>query len=157
VHWPLAALMAAGSVLGGYGGAWIAQRIGEAMVRWSIIVIGLVGLGTDLVLASLGRQLFPWLKTSRRGWFSQGLVRPGRPVTRVWYPGRHDVVLVGPADPRGDHLGPGAQRGIGGPDQLSLQPRVHEEAERREDQGDARRRGHRDPDTERDALHEVSR
>jgi NitT/TauT family transport system permease protein len=37
----------------------------------SIIVIGLVGLGTDLVLASLGRQLFPWLKTSRRGWFSQ--------------------------------------------------------------------------------------
>jgi NitT/TauT family transport system permease protein len=37
----------------------------------SIIVIGLVGLGTDLVLASLGRQLFPWLKTSKRGWFSQ--------------------------------------------------------------------------------------
>jgi NitT/TauT family transport system permease protein len=36
----------------------------------SIVVIGLVGLGTDLVLASLGRQLFPWLKTSRRGWFS---------------------------------------------------------------------------------------
>jgi NitT/TauT family transport system permease protein len=39
----------------------------------SIIVIGLVGLLTDLVLASLGRQLFPWLKTSRRGWFSQAL------------------------------------------------------------------------------------
>jgi NitT/TauT family transport system permease protein len=39
----------------------------------SIIVIGLVGLFTDLVLASLGRQLFPWLKTSRRGWFSQAL------------------------------------------------------------------------------------
>jgi NitT/TauT family transport system permease protein len=39
----------------------------------SIIVIGLVGLGTDLVLASLGRQLFPWLKTSRRGWFSRVL------------------------------------------------------------------------------------
>ena len=37
----------------------------------AIIVIGLVGLGTDLVLASLGRQIFPWLKTSRRGWFSQ--------------------------------------------------------------------------------------
>jgi len=32
-----------------------------------------VGLFTDLVLASLGRQLFPWLKTSRRGWFSQAL------------------------------------------------------------------------------------
>ncbi|HVU50936.1 MAG TPA: ABC transporter permease subunit [Polyangia bacterium] len=46
----------------------------------SIIVIGLVGLGTDLVLASLGRQLFPWLRTARRGWFSQalGLARGGR-------------------------------------------------------------------------------
>jgi hypothetical protein len=39
----------------------------------SIIVIGLVGLFTDLVLASLGRQIFPWMKTSRRGWFSQAL------------------------------------------------------------------------------------
>jgi NitT/TauT family transport system permease protein len=36
----------------------------------SIVDIGLIGLGTDLVLASLGRQLFPWLKTSRRGWLS---------------------------------------------------------------------------------------
>ena len=41
VVWPLAALMAVGSVLGGYAGAWLAQRIGEAMVRWVIIVIGL--------------------------------------------------------------------------------------------------------------------
>jgi NitT/TauT family transport system permease protein len=49
----------------------------------SIIVIGLVGLGTDLVLASLGRQIFPWLKTSKRGWFSQALGlarRGGRPA-----------------------------------------------------------------------------
>src|SRR4029077_9681559 len=44
----------------------------------SIIVIGLVGLGTDLVLASLGRQLFPWLRTSRRGWFSQVVALAGR-------------------------------------------------------------------------------
>ena len=45
VIWPLAGLMAVGSVLGGYGGAWLAQRIGEAMVRWVIIVIGLsIGL-----------------------------------------------------------------------------------------------------------------
>jgi NitT/TauT family transport system permease protein len=46
----------------------------------SIIVIGLVGLFTDLVLASLGRQLFPWMRTARRGWFSQalGLARRGR-------------------------------------------------------------------------------
>jgi ABC-type multidrug transport system fused ATPase/permease subunit len=36
----------------------------------SIILIGLIGLVTDLVLASLGRQLFPWLRTARRGWFS---------------------------------------------------------------------------------------
>ena len=36
----------------------------------SIILIGLIGLVTDLVLASLGRQLFPWMRTARRGWFS---------------------------------------------------------------------------------------
>jgi NitT/TauT family transport system permease protein len=41
----------------------------------SIIVIGLVGLFTDLVLGYLGRQLFPWLKTSRRGWLSQAVAR----------------------------------------------------------------------------------
>lgn len=49
VHWPFAALMAAGSVLGGYGGAWVAQRIGEAMVRWVIIVIGL-GIGAYMLV-----------------------------------------------------------------------------------------------------------
>jgi len=48
VRWPLAALMAVGAVLGGYGGAWLAQRIGEAMVRWVIIVIGL-GIGLYLL------------------------------------------------------------------------------------------------------------
>jgi NitT/TauT family transport system permease protein len=36
----------------------------------SIILIGIIGLLTDLVLASLGRQIFPWLKTARSGWFS---------------------------------------------------------------------------------------
>jgi NitT/TauT family transport system permease protein len=43
----------------------------------SIFLIGLIGLVTDLVLASLGRQLFPWLRTARRGWFSAfvGLLR----------------------------------------------------------------------------------
>jgi len=41
VRWPLAALMAVGSVLGGYGGAWLARRIGERMVRGVIIAIGL--------------------------------------------------------------------------------------------------------------------
>jgi NitT/TauT family transport system permease protein len=34
----------------------------------SIMLIGLIGLGTDLFLASLGRQLFPWQKSSRSGW-----------------------------------------------------------------------------------------
>jgi uncharacterized protein len=49
VHWPLAALMAAGSVLGGYAGAWVAQRIGQATVRWVIIVIGL-GIGVYMLV-----------------------------------------------------------------------------------------------------------
>ncbi len=49
VRWPLAALMAIGAVLGGYTGAWFAQRIGEAMVRWVIIVIGL-GIGVYMLV-----------------------------------------------------------------------------------------------------------
>jgi NitT/TauT family transport system permease protein len=46
----------------------------------SIILIGLIGLITDVVLASLGRQIFPWMKTARSGWFSRGLtlLRGGR-------------------------------------------------------------------------------
>ena len=36
----------------------------------SIILIGLIGLATDLFLASLGRQLFPWQKSSRSGWLT---------------------------------------------------------------------------------------
>jgi NitT/TauT family transport system permease protein len=39
----------------------------------SIILIGLIGLLTDIVLASLGRQLFPWMKTAQEGWFSRTL------------------------------------------------------------------------------------
>ena len=49
VVWPIAAVMAVGSVLGGYAGAWVAQRIGEAMVRWVIIVIGLA-IGTYMLV-----------------------------------------------------------------------------------------------------------
>jgi NitT/TauT family transport system permease protein len=30
-----------------------------------IILIGLIGLFTDMALASLGRRLFPWMRTSR--------------------------------------------------------------------------------------------
>lgn len=32
----------------------------------SIVLIGLIGLGTDVCLARLGKRLFPWLPTSRR-------------------------------------------------------------------------------------------
>jgi uncharacterized membrane protein YfcA len=49
VQWPLAALMAVGSVLGGYSGAWVAKRIGAAMVRRVIILIGL-GIGVSLLV-----------------------------------------------------------------------------------------------------------
>lgn len=40
VDWPLAALMAAGSIVGGYAGAGVARRIGQRNVRTIIIVIG---------------------------------------------------------------------------------------------------------------------
>jgi NitT/TauT family transport system permease protein len=47
----------------------------------SIFLIGLIGLTTDLVLASLGRQLFPWVRSARRGWFSAvvGMLRGRQP------------------------------------------------------------------------------
>jgi hypothetical protein len=44
VVWNLAALMAIGAVLGGYAGAWLAQRVGERMVRAVVIATGL-GIG----------------------------------------------------------------------------------------------------------------
>jgi NitT/TauT family transport system permease protein len=46
----------------------------------SIILIGLIGLGTDVVLASIGRQLFPWQRTAKAGWLSQGLRMLRRPA-----------------------------------------------------------------------------
>lgn len=42
VFWRLAALMAVGSILGGWGGARLAQRIGQAAVRWVVVAVGLV-------------------------------------------------------------------------------------------------------------------
>lgn len=45
----------------------------------SIILIGLVGLATDVALAWLGRQLFPWVRTARSGWLRQRLARLRRP------------------------------------------------------------------------------
>jgi uncharacterized membrane protein YfcA len=40
VDWPLALAMAIGGILGGYGGARLAQRVGQAPVRRAITVIG---------------------------------------------------------------------------------------------------------------------
>jgi NitT/TauT family transport system permease protein len=39
----------------------------------SIILIGLIGLTTDVILAAIGRQIFPWVRTTRVGWFSQAM------------------------------------------------------------------------------------
>ncbi len=42
VDWPLALLMMAMAVLGGYGGAGLAKRVGQANVRRFVIAIGLI-------------------------------------------------------------------------------------------------------------------
>lgn len=49
VNWPLAILMAVGSIVGGYTGAGTARRIGQKNVRRIIILIGL-GLTISLLL-----------------------------------------------------------------------------------------------------------
>lgn len=47
VEWRLAALMAVGAVLGGYGGAGLARRLGQTNVRRFVIFVGLsIGLYT---------------------------------------------------------------------------------------------------------------
>ena len=52
VLWPLALVMAAGSVAGGYGGARLAQRVGSVWVRRVVV---LVGLGSFVWLLLRGR------------------------------------------------------------------------------------------------------
>jgi uncharacterized protein len=42
IHWPFAAVMAIAAILGGYTGAKIARKIPAHIVRWIVIVIGLV-------------------------------------------------------------------------------------------------------------------
>jgi NitT/TauT family transport system permease protein len=57
----------------------------------SIILIGLIGLVTDLILASLGREIFPWARTSGSGWllqFARLWRRPNRPPDQ---PAKHQV------------------------------------------------------------------
>lgn len=40
VHWPVAAAMATGAILGGYAGSRLAQRVSQESVRRTVIVIG---------------------------------------------------------------------------------------------------------------------
>ena len=42
VHWPLALLMAAGAIVGGFGGAGLAKRVGQNNVRRLVVAIGLL-------------------------------------------------------------------------------------------------------------------
>ncbi|HZT43136.1 MAG TPA: sulfite exporter TauE/SafE family protein [Chthonomonadaceae bacterium] len=51
VNWHIALMMACGAIVGGYGGAGIAQRIGQRNVRRLVILIG-VGLALYLLLQS---------------------------------------------------------------------------------------------------------
>ncbi|MEO8350701.1 MAG: ABC transporter permease subunit [Chthoniobacteraceae bacterium] len=39
----------------------------------AIVMIGLIGLGTDIILGWIGKQLFPWQRDARRGLLSQVL------------------------------------------------------------------------------------
>lgn len=42
VNWPVAAAMAVGGIAGGYGGARLAQRAGQAWVRRAVVAVGFV-------------------------------------------------------------------------------------------------------------------
>src|SRR3569833_2920676 len=41
VHWLFAVLMLAGSIPGGYAGAWVARKVGQVVVRRAVVAIGL--------------------------------------------------------------------------------------------------------------------
>ena len=41
IDWPAAGLMAAGAIIGGYGAAGLARKLGQKFVRRAVIVIGL--------------------------------------------------------------------------------------------------------------------
>jgi len=49
VFWRLAALMAVGSILGGWAGARLAQRIGQNAVRWVVVAVGLITGAATLI------------------------------------------------------------------------------------------------------------
>jgi len=71
VHWPIALLMAAGGIVGGYGGAALARRVNPVAVRWVIIVATLLvpvafvvsGVGawlTSSIPITIGLVILPW-------------------------------------------------------------------------------------------------
>jgi uncharacterized membrane protein YfcA len=41
VNWPIALAMAVGSIVGGYGGSGLAQRVPQRAVRQAVVVVGL--------------------------------------------------------------------------------------------------------------------
>ena len=45
VVWPLAILMAAGAITGGYGGARLAKRVNPKLIHWGVVIIGLLVSG----------------------------------------------------------------------------------------------------------------
>ena len=49
VRWPLALIMAAGAIVGGYSGAGIAKRVGERNVRRMVVAVG-VTIGVVMVV-----------------------------------------------------------------------------------------------------------
>jgi len=51
IAWPLAIVMVAGNVLGGYGGARLAKRVNQRRLEISIIAIGLIVSGWLFILA----------------------------------------------------------------------------------------------------------
>lgn len=54
VNWPVALSMAAGAMIGGYAGSRVAQRVGQRVVRYAIVIIGL-GSGLAMLWAELRR------------------------------------------------------------------------------------------------------
>jgi uncharacterized membrane protein YfcA len=49
VNWPAAALIAAGTLIGGYAGGKLAQRLPEPVLRWSVVTLG-VAVGIYLLV-----------------------------------------------------------------------------------------------------------
>jgi len=53
VDWPVAGMMAVGAIVGGYGGARLAQRFGHRMVRGIILLVGF-GITAWMFVLELG-------------------------------------------------------------------------------------------------------